>query len=170
MLAVTDPYKVLQVDPYAEPEVIRAAYRALALRYHPDTVTGSQARMAILNQAWEILRTASSRAVYDQARAEAQRMPAVPMPEASHAMPAPVRAAPPGKPSGSVLDFGRYAGWSLGVLATADPDYLEWLVRTPIGRSFNREIGALLATRAAVKTAAASVAPADRRSRRFRRS
>jgi curved DNA-binding protein CbpA len=175
MLAVTDPYKVLQVDPDAEPEVIRAAYRALALRYHPDTVTGSQERMAILNQAWEILRTASSRAAYDQACVEAQRAPeppkpAAPTPETTYAMPAPLPPTPPGRPSGSVLDFGRYAGWSLGVLATADPDYLEWLVRTPIGRSFTREIGALLATRAAVKTAAASVAPADRRSRRFRRS
>ena len=36
MLAVTDPYKVLQVDPDAEREVIRAAYRTLALKYHPD--------------------------------------------------------------------------------------------------------------------------------------
>ena len=169
MLPLDDPYQVLQVHPEAEPEVIRAAYRALALRYHPDTVTGSQDRMAILNQAWEILRTASSRAAYDRARAEAQRAPAVPTPDVSRPMPAPMPATPPGRPSGSILDFGRYAGWSLGQIAPADPDYLEWLVRTPIGRSFNREIGALLATRAAVKTAAASVAPADRRSRRFRR-
>ena len=83
-------------------------------------------------------------------------------------MSAPMPHTPPGKPSGSVLDFGRYADWSLGQIATADPVYLEWLARTPIGRSFNREIGALLATRVAAKTAAA-VATAERRSRRFRR-
>jgi curved DNA-binding protein CbpA len=71
MLPLDDPYQVLQVHPEAEREVIRAAYRALALKYHPDTVTGSQDRMAILNQAWEILRNASTRAAYDQARAEA---------------------------------------------------------------------------------------------------
>jgi curved DNA-binding protein CbpA len=174
MLAVTDPYKVLQVDPDAEREVIRAAYRTLALKYHPDVSAGSHDRMAALNHAWGILRNASTRAAYDQARAEAQRAPVVPKteaprPETSYAMSMPMPTTPPGRPSGSVLDFGRYAGWSLGQIAPADPDYLEWLVRTPIGRSFNREIGALLATRAAVKTAAASVAPADRRSRRFRR-
>jgi len=32
-------------------------------------------------------------------------------------------ATPPGNPSGSVLDFGRYAGWSLGQIATADAVY-----------------------------------------------
>jgi hypothetical protein len=84
-------------------------------------------------------------------------------------MATPMPTTPPGRPSGSVLDFGRYAGWSLGQIATADPVYLEWLARTPIGRSFNREIHALLATHTAAK-AAAAVAPADRRSRRFRRS
>jgi curved DNA-binding protein CbpA len=128
--------------------------------------------MAALNHAWGILRNASTRAAYDQARAEAQRTPAVPKPEAprpetSYAMSTPMPTTPPGRPAGSVLDFGRYAGWSLGQIATADPVYLEWLARTPIGRSFNREIHALLATRAAAKTAA--VATAERRSRRFRR-
>ena len=31
----------------------------------------------------------------------------------------------------SVLDFGRYAGWSLRQLAARDPNYLEWLLRSP---------------------------------------
>ena len=173
MLAVTDPYQVLQVDPEAEPEVIRAAYRTLALKYHPDVSAGSHDRMAALNHAWGILRNASTRAAYDQARAEAQRTPAMPKPEAprpetNYAMSTPMPTTPPGRPAGSVLDFGRYAGWSLGQIATADPVYLEWLARTPIGRSFNREIHALLATHTAAKTAA-SVATAERRSRRFRR-
>ena len=83
-------------------------------------------------------------------------------------MSTPMPTTPPGRPSGSVLDFGRYAGWSLGQVAIADPVYLEWLARTPIGRSFNREIGALLVTHTAAKKAA--VTTAERRSRRFRRS
>jgi curved DNA-binding protein CbpA len=176
MLPLDDPYRVLQVDPDAEREVIRAAYRTLALKYHPDVSAGSHDRMAALNHAWGILRNASTRAAYDQARAEAQRTPAMPKPEtprpeASYAMSTPMPTTPPGRPSGSVLDFGRYAGWSLGQIATADPVYLEWLARTPIGRSFNREIGALLATHTAAKAAAtAAVAMAERRSRRFRRS
>jgi curved DNA-binding protein CbpA len=167
MLPLADPYKVLQVDPEAEREVIRAAYRTLALKYHPDVSAGSHDRMAALNHAWGILRNASARAAYDQARAEARRTLEVPKPEVSHEMRTPMPAVLRGKPSGSVLDFGRYAGWSLGQIATADPEYLEWLARTPIGRSFNREIHALLATRATAPTA--GVAAAERRSRRFPR-
>ena len=178
MVASGDLYKVLQVDPEAEREVIRAAYRTLALKHHPDLSAGSHDRMAALNHAWGILRSVSARAAYDQARAEArrtpevQRKPGVPKPEqpkpvASDEIRAPLPATPPGTPSGSVLDFGRYAGWSLGQIASADPVYLEWLARTPIGRSFNREIHALLATRATAPTA--SVAAAERRSRRFPR-
>jgi curved DNA-binding protein CbpA len=175
MLPLDDPYQVLQVHPEAEREVIRAAYRTLALKYHPDVSAGSHDRMAALNHAWGILRNASTRAAYDQARAEAQRTPAMPKPEAprpetSYAMSTPMPTTPPGRPAGSVLDFGRYAGWSLGQIATADPVYLEWLARTPIGRSFNREIGALLANHTAARAAAtAAVATAERRSRRFRR-
>ncbi len=170
MLALGDPYKVLQIDPDAEPEVVRAAYRALALKYHPDVRTGSQERMSALNQAWGILRNAAARAAYDQARAEAKRKPEVRQPEVSHEMPAPMPAAPPGKPSGSVLDFGRYAGWSLGQIATSDPEYLQWLARTPIGRAFNREIDALLTTRtAAARAGATATATGDRQPRRFGR-
>jgi curved DNA-binding protein CbpA len=71
VLPLDDPYEVLQVDPDAEREVIRAAYRTLARKYHPDVSAGSRDRMAALNHAWGILRNASTRAAYDQARAEA---------------------------------------------------------------------------------------------------
>ena len=55
MLTVVDPYRMLQVIPDAEPEVIQAAYRALARKHHPD-VGGSEMQMAMLNAAWETLR------------------------------------------------------------------------------------------------------------------
>ena len=164
MSALSDPYKVLQVDPEAEREVIRAAYRALALKYHPDVSTGPHDRMAALNHAWGILRNGNARAAYDQARADAQRTPEAPEPEVSYEVRAPMSATPPGQPSGSVLDFGRYAGWSLGQIATGDPEYLEWLARTPIGRSFHAEIRDLLATRAA-----AAAAPRRQRQRQRQR-
>ena len=45
---------------------------------------------------------------------------------------------PPGNPSGSVMNFGRYAGWSLGEIARSDLEYLEWLDRMPIGRPVSR--------------------------------
>src|SRR5512134_3314129 len=66
-----DAYKVLQVDPEAEAEVIRAAYRRLARKYHPDLTSSIEAadRMAAINAAWELIGKPVSRAAYDRARA-----------------------------------------------------------------------------------------------------
>ena len=51
---------------------------------------------------------------------------------------------PPGNPSGSLLTFGRYSGWSLGEIARTDLEYVEWLDRMPIGRPYREEIDAIL--------------------------
>ena len=51
---------------------------------------------------------------------------------------------PPGRPSGTVLNFGRYAGWSLGEVARSDMEYVEWLDRAPIGRNYRQEIDEIL--------------------------
>ena len=51
---------------------------------------------------------------------------------------------PPGSPFGSVLNFGRYTGWSLGEIGRADLEYLEWLDRMPIGRTYQAEIDEIL--------------------------
>ena len=51
---------------------------------------------------------------------------------------------PPGNPSGSIVTFGRYEGWTLGEVARRDLEYLEWLDRMPIGRTYQAEIDALL--------------------------
>ncbi len=68
----TDLYRELGVTPEAEPEVIRAAYRALAQRYHPDRQAGSStlaaAKMARINHAYEVLRDPESRRNYDQTK------------------------------------------------------------------------------------------------------
>src|SRR5689334_18901703 len=72
-----DAYKVLQVDPEADDEVIQAAYRRLAQKYHPDVSSGgigadaAEARMVEINAAWDILRDPSRRATYDRTRARA---------------------------------------------------------------------------------------------------
>ena len=161
MLAISDPYRILQVVPDAEPEVIRAAYRALALKYHPDLAAASQERMATINDAWAILRDPASRAAVDRALAEAKRAPAPPVTAVSDEMRAAMPPTPTGRPSGSVLDFGRYAGWSLGQLAAVDPNYLEWLARTPIGRSYYAEIRDLLTIHGAATGAARSSADAS---------
>jgi hypothetical protein len=70
---IPDPYKVLQVDPDAEDEVIEAAYKRLAKKYHPDVAPGpdAQVRMARINRAREMLRDPIRRAAVDRARARA---------------------------------------------------------------------------------------------------
>jgi curved DNA-binding protein CbpA len=163
-----DFYEVLQVHPRAEADVIRAAYRTLARKYHPDH-GGDALRMIALNDAWDVLGDPSRRAAYDASRIETESRPPTPaapvtgapaatgtstangapaapgaprQPDATHAGP------PPGHPSGTVLDFGRYAGWSLGEIARYDTDYLEWLLRATFGRRLRAEIETLLRQRA----------------------
>jgi hypothetical protein len=62
-------YDVLQVSPAAEPEVVEAAYRRLAQKYHPDVSSepASAERMAEINAAYQVLGDAASRAEYDDA-------------------------------------------------------------------------------------------------------
>jgi curved DNA-binding protein CbpA len=52
---------------------------------------------------------------------------------------------PPGRPTGSVLQFGRHRGWSLGEIARVDPGYLQWLAARREGEPYHDEIEALLA-------------------------
>jgi curved DNA-binding protein CbpA len=222
-VSVPDPYKVLQVDPEAEDEVIEAAYRRLARKYHPDVAAGDEARerMVRINQAWEMLKDPTRRAAVDRARRRQDASaaaaaaadtrstvtgrgpteatggagsaqggtdarahtwrgatpppswpPGVRDPSTDDAArtqrtspdwspgrstsgggyDATMRSAdsagpPPGNPSGTVLDFGRYAGWSLGEIARTDLEYLEWLDRMPIGRAYQAEIDTLLRAR-----------------------
>ncbi|HEU5367291.1 MAG TPA: J domain-containing protein [Ktedonobacterales bacterium] len=65
-----DYYKILQVDPLAEEEVIEAAYRRLARKYHPDVYAGPDAseRMRELNLAYSVIGNAARRLAYDSAR------------------------------------------------------------------------------------------------------
>ncbi len=62
-----DPYNILQVAHHAEPEVIEAAYKRLALKYHPDQnpSTSATAHMQDLNWAYQILKDSAKRARYD---------------------------------------------------------------------------------------------------------
>src|SRR5215472_12300555 len=65
-------YEILQVDPRAEPEVLEAAFRRLARKYHPDVsrTSDSVERMKELNAAYEVLRDPARRADYDRALLE----------------------------------------------------------------------------------------------------
>ncbi len=146
MSASGDLYELLQVRPTADFEVIRAAYRALAQKYHPD-LGGTEAGMAALNDAWAVLRDPHARVAYDRQRALAADRHGVAMERDGTTIITPPPGAGPS--GGSVLDYGRYRGWSLAQLARQDPDYLRWLVRTPAGRAYRAEIEPLLAARPA---------------------
>ena len=69
-----DYYRVLEVMPTATPEVIRAAYRALASKFHPDKghVTAQDNTMAELNEAFQVLSCPQKRSVYDDFRSKNQ--------------------------------------------------------------------------------------------------
>jgi hypothetical protein len=45
--------------------------------------------------------------------------------------------------AGSLLEFGRYSGWTLAQIKLHDPNYLEWLMYVPAGRQYRDEIQVL---------------------------
>jgi curved DNA-binding protein CbpA len=200
-----DPYKILQVDPEADAEIITVVYRRLARKFHPDVSPGPEAaaRMLEINQAMELLGDPLRRAAFDRERAGRERSAGHPAsyergqqagssagagsegtargglggaagvggagapirPQTVSADwtsgrstqgggydPSRMRTAdgegaagpPPGHPSGTVLNFGRYSGWSLGEIARNDLEYLEWLDRMAIGRAYRDEVDGLL--------------------------
>jgi curved DNA-binding protein CbpA len=163
-----DAYRVLQVDPSAHEVVIRAAYHALARRYHPDGETPDPDHMAELNHAYDQLRDSLRRRAYDLERrssALGRNGNLQPMGPGAHdhvvtQAPAPPTAevSPNAGPFSRIrpqagegasepwsrLDFGRYAGWSLRDLARHDPDYLRWLARSTAGMRYRGEIERLL--------------------------
>jgi curved DNA-binding protein CbpA len=170
----TDAYRVLQVDPAAEPGVIHAAYRALARIYHPDGSAPDAARVAAINRAWSLIGSAEARLTYDAHRRlratgpgfvaghgglRPSDAPPAPRPRydawaQSRAAAAPARsdsssrvaAATAGtKAAGEiVLDFGRYAGWRLVDVLRHDADYLRWLCRQSAGLRYREQILRLL--------------------------
>ena len=74
-----DYYTVLGVDPDADQELIRAAYLALAKRYHPDSATATSPKnddkFRSVTEAYENLRDPNRRRQYDmrQVREEQER-------------------------------------------------------------------------------------------------
>ncbi|MGH2358692.1 MAG: DnaJ domain-containing protein [Candidatus Limnocylindria bacterium] len=140
-----DPYRILQVHPEADPDVIKAAYRVLARKLHPDGRAGSplgpaaERKMAELNWAYGVLRSAEARADYDRGRRFGG--PATPASAPTHGAPRPDAAYDSAE---TPLDFGRYAGWTLREVARRDIDYLRWLSRQTSGARHRSAIAAIL--------------------------
>ncbi len=72
-------YQTLQVDPSADPDVIDAAFRRLALKYHPDRSPGPEAaqKMRELLEAKEVLANPERRREYDASIGIMRRPPAM---------------------------------------------------------------------------------------------
>lgn len=131
-----DAYEVLQVHPRANLLVIQAAYRVLAGQYHPDRdpSPGANRRMADLNAAYDAVRTVERRELYDKQRMLERTAVAIVTPYATPAAPT------KDDPDSNVVDFGRYAGWTLEKLRRVDPEYLRWLERHSSGIRYRRRI------------------------------
>ena len=150
-------YQVLMVDPGVDDDVLTTVYRRLLQRLATLRDIGDREveRAGALQRASAVLHDPERRRRYDQAigiggerdagpvRAPARAAIAVrPQPNV-----VPVPSASTSTARGSVLDFGRYAGWTLRQVALRDRDYLEWLRRTPGGRQYQAEIASILAHR-----------------------
>jgi len=155
-----DAYRILQVVPEAHPDVIRAAYYALARIYHPDGDRSDTDLMSDLNWAYDQIRDRVRREAYDRARAAYRQplgygqmpvgpghddssRPVAPPPPADRPSEAagPFARARPTDPAGSKrIDFGRYTGWTIRDLVHQDPAYLRWLSRHSSGVRFRSEI------------------------------
>ncbi|HLL51682.1 MAG TPA: DnaJ domain-containing protein [Thermomicrobiales bacterium] len=70
-------YQTLQVDPAADPDVIEAAFRRLAMKYHPDTSSDPEAstRMREIIEARECLSDPDRRLRYDRSIGIVRRTP-----------------------------------------------------------------------------------------------
>jgi curved DNA-binding protein CbpA len=146
-----DHYKLLQVDPGADLEVIKAAYKALARKLHPDDdFTGiDDYKLKELTRSFDILRDPAARKAYDLRRIYRMR-PVGPgpdhqvaeEPELSTHLAERVQAHLDEVESPDLrrLDFGRYAGQTLREIAHLDPDYLRWLARHSSGIRFRAAI------------------------------
>ena len=114
-------------------------------------------RMMAINAAYDAIRTAPRRAAHEAERAGAAG--AAPGATTTPGGAAPARdrvrwrpandgtgkaGPPPGRPSGSVLPFGRHKGWSIGEIARIDPGYLAWLEDHREGHPYLDEIDTVL--------------------------
>jgi molecular chaperone DnaJ len=107
-----DPYQVLGVSAQASGAEIKAAYRALVKRHHPDA-GGDASTILALNAAWEVLGDGERRRHYD-----AQRRPLDPP---LHAAAAAVGLArPPGRSGTGTASEEEIALWMQQVYGPVD--------------------------------------------------
>ena len=113
-----DPYAELQLSPDAEPELIKAAFKALAKKYHPDKFSDpdekrrAEEKMARINEAQQLLASGS------------YRPPVRPQPQNPTPPPAPTpvaaprpKSSPPPKPKPTNIRKGPFVAAALAFVA-----------------------------------------------------
>jgi curved DNA-binding protein CbpA len=149
-------YQVLMVDPCVDDDVLTAVHRRLVQRTNLADIDEDRRTQLLraLNRAYDVLHDRDRRRLYDRLleaseqdteRVAVEAPAVIPVEQPRAVAAAPRSSAPTGDTH--VLDFGRYAGWSLRQVALRDRDYLEWLRRTPGGRQYQNEIAADLGSR-----------------------
>ena len=69
MVTETDYYELLECERAADDGVIKASYRRLAMKWHPDRNPGdaaAEARFKAISEAYDVLKDADKRAAYDR--------------------------------------------------------------------------------------------------------
>lgn len=152
MSEIRDPYQILGVSRAAARNQIRAAYVTRARAAHPDLVGGRGLDvMRALNEAWDILKDARRRSAYDAASGGVtiEAFATTAASPVGHGDPGRpfwtgAMGSPPGRPSGPVLDYGIFAGWSIGEIARRDRGYLHWLRDRPEAKPIRQDVDRLL--------------------------
>ena len=163
----TNLYKLLQVDPEADPEVITAAYKVLLDKLHLARAARgvTEFREAELKRAYAVLSDPGKRNAYDAEHAPVAF--SIGPADGPESAPIPVGglsgriAAQDGGtaaqahddgPPAVRLNFGRYAGHSLEEILHLDGEYLRWLSRHSSGLRYRNAIMKLLAQPEAPRT------------------
>lgn len=137
-----DPFRILQVQPGADPDVIKAAYRVLARKLHPDSGPmdpATERKMTDLNWAYATVRDPAKQQAWESEKRRAA--PPTPRQDPTHG----AARGPLGADGADLrLDFGRYEGWTLGEVVRRDPEYLDWLRRHASGARYRDMIEILL--------------------------
>lgn len=122
-------YDILKVMRNAPVDVIKASYRVMSQKYHPDRNRdpGALDLMQRINQAWDVLRDPERRATHDRWIATQESKLAAPPPAAHAAEPAPPHAARPRRKRparGAAVWVNKYGVVLAAVAAVAAAIYL----------------------------------------------